>query len=135
MMLNFNLYPTKILAGLVAGILAVFVQNLLPLFMAVTVFEGVDFVTGCVKSGVVAHRNHENFAFESVKAWRTITSSSLSLSVLYWPKCWMRLLRKVHGYGLPTISRPSVAGLNFGRSLKTRPSFRTIQFSVGCAGL
>lgn len=71
-MLNFNLYPAKILAGLVAGFMAAFVQNLLPLFVAVTVFEAVDFVTGCIKSGVVAHRNHEKFAFESVKAWRTI---------------------------------------------------------------
>lgn len=71
-MLNFNLYPAKIFAGLVAGFMAAFVQNLLPLFAAVTVFEAVDFVTGCIKSGVVAHRNHEKFAFESVKAWRTI---------------------------------------------------------------
>lgn len=71
-MLNFNLYPAKIFAGLVAGFMAVFVQNLLPLFVAVTVFEAVDFVTGCIKSGVIAHRNHEKFAFESVKAWRTI---------------------------------------------------------------
>lgn len=70
--MNFNLYPAKIFAGLVAGFMAVFVQNLLPLFVAVTVFEAVDFVTGCIKSGVVAHRNHEKFAFESVKAWRTI---------------------------------------------------------------
>ena len=60
------------MAGLVAGFMAVFVQNLLPLFVAVTVFEAVDFVTGCIKSGVIAHRNHEKFAFESVKAWRTI---------------------------------------------------------------
>lgn len=71
-MLNFNLYPAKIMAGLVAGFMAAFIQNLLPLFVAVTVFEAVDFVTGCIKSGVIAHRNHEKFAFESVKAWRTI---------------------------------------------------------------
>lgn len=71
-MVNFNLYPAKIVAGLIAGFMAAFVQNLLPLFVAVTVFEAVDFVTGCIKSGVVAHRNHEKFAFESVKAWRTI---------------------------------------------------------------
>lgn len=71
-MINFNLYPAKIFAGLVAGFMAAFVQNLLPLFVAVTVFEAVDFVTGCIKSGVVAHRNHEKFTFESVKAWRTI---------------------------------------------------------------
>lgn len=71
-MMNFNLYPAKVVAGLVAGFVAAFVQNLLPLFVAVTVFEAVDFVTGCIKSGVVAHRNHEKFAFESVKAWRTI---------------------------------------------------------------
>lgn len=71
-MYAFNLYPAKMVAGFVAGFIAVFVQNLLPLFVAVTVFEAVDFVTGCIKSGVVAHRNHEKFAFESVKAWRTI---------------------------------------------------------------
>lgn len=69
-MLNF--YPSKLFAGIVAGFLSVFVQNLLPLFIAVTVFEMVDFVTGVIKSGVVAKRSGEKFAFESVKAWRTI---------------------------------------------------------------
>ena len=71
-MLHLNLYPAKILAGLLAGFAAVFVDNLLPLFLTVTVFELVDFVTGCIKSAVVAKRKNEKFAFESVKAWRTI---------------------------------------------------------------
>ena len=71
-MLHFHLYPAKILAGIVAGFLTVFVDNLLPLFITVTVFELVDFVTGCIKSATVAKRKKEKFAFESVKAWRTI---------------------------------------------------------------
>lgn len=71
-MLHLNLYPAKILAGLLAGVAAVFVDNLLPLFLTVTVFELVDFITGCIKSAVVAKRKKEKFAFESVKAWRTI---------------------------------------------------------------
>ena len=71
-MLHLNLYPAKILAGLLAGFAAVFVDSLLPLFLTVTVFELVDFITGCIKSAVVAKRKKEKFAFESVKAWRTI---------------------------------------------------------------
>lgn len=67
-----TLYPAKILSGVLAGFFSILIKDLLPLFVAVTVFEAVDFVTGCIKSGVVAHRNHEKFAFESVKAWRTI---------------------------------------------------------------
>ena len=71
-MIHINLYPAKALAGVLAGFAAVFVDNLLPLFVTVTVFELVDFVTGCIKSGVVAKRQGKKFAFESVKAWRTI---------------------------------------------------------------
>lgn len=67
-----TLYPAKILSGIVAGLLSVFIENLLPLFVTVTIFEGVDFVTGVIKSGVVAKRTGGRFAFESVKAWRTI---------------------------------------------------------------
>lgn len=67
-----TLYPAKILAGILAGFLSVFVQNLLPLFVTVTVFELVDFITGVIKSAVVAKRTKQRFAFESVKAWRTI---------------------------------------------------------------
>lgn len=66
------LYPAKILSGLVAGMFAIFVHNLLPLFVTVTIFEMVDFITGVVKSAVVAKRTKQRFAFESVKAWRTI---------------------------------------------------------------
>ena len=71
-MIHVNLYPAKVLAGVLAGFVAVFVDNLLPLFITVTIFEFVDFITGCVKSGVVAKRQGKTFAFESVKAWRTI---------------------------------------------------------------
>ena len=44
----------------------------IPLFIMVTVFELVDFITGVIKSAVVAKRTKQRFAFESVKAWRTI---------------------------------------------------------------
>lgn len=71
-MISFNFYPAKVFAGILAGFLTVFVDNLLPLFVTVTVFELVDFLTGCIKSSVVAKRKGEKFAFESVKAWRTI---------------------------------------------------------------
>ena len=67
-----TLYPAKILSGLVAGMFAIFVHNLLPLFVTVTIFEMVDFITGVIKSAVVAKRTKQRFAFESVKAWRTI---------------------------------------------------------------
>lgn len=67
-----TLYPAKILAGILAGFLSVFVENLFPLFITVTVFELVDFITGVIKSAVVAKRSGGRFAFESVKAWRTI---------------------------------------------------------------
>lgn len=71
-LLNFNLYPAKIAAGVLAGFVAVFIENLAPLFITVAIFEAIDFFTGCVKSYVVAHRNKKKFAFESIKAWRTI---------------------------------------------------------------
>ena len=67
-----SFYPAKILAGILAGFLSLFVENLLPLFITVTVFELVDFITGVIKSAVVAKRTKQRFAFESVKAWRTI---------------------------------------------------------------
>lgn len=67
-----NLYPAKTLSGVFAVVLSAFVQNLLPLFVAVIVFETADFVTGVIKSAVVAKRSGGRFAFESVKAWRTI---------------------------------------------------------------
>ena len=66
------MYPQKIFVGILAGFLSVFVKNLLPLFVTVTVFEIIDFVTGVIKSAVVAKRTKQQFAFESVKAWRTI---------------------------------------------------------------
>lgn len=72
MFLNFNMYPAKTLAGTLAGLVAIFMENLLPLFVVIAIFEMVDFITGCVKSYVVAKRNGKKFTFESVKAWRTI---------------------------------------------------------------
>ena len=69
---HFNMYPAKTLAGVIAGICTMCVENLLPLFITVIIFELMDFVTGVVKSAVVARRAGKKFAFESVKAWRTI---------------------------------------------------------------
>ena len=57
-MIHFNLYPAKILSGFLASLMAAFVDNLLPLFMTATVFEFFDFVTGCWKSAIVAHRKN-----------------------------------------------------------------------------
>lgn len=69
---SFTISPAKIAAGFVGGALSVFCNDLLPLFISVVVFESIDFVTGVIKSKVVANRKGEKFAFESVKAWRTI---------------------------------------------------------------
>lgn len=71
-MSHLNLYWEKIFAGIFAGFLSVFVKNLLPLFITVTVFELVDFITGVIKSAVVAKRTKQRFAFQSIKAWHTI---------------------------------------------------------------
>lgn len=71
-MLGLNLYQEKIVSGIIAGAIGVFVDSLLPLFICVIVFEIVDFVTGVWKSAVESHKRGENFAFESIKAWRTI---------------------------------------------------------------
>ena len=68
----FNIYPTKVAAGVVSGFISLAITNLLPLFIAVLVFEAVDFITGCIKSYVVAKRTGQSFSFESIKAWRTI---------------------------------------------------------------
>lgn len=70
--MDYNLYPTKIAVGIIMGFMGVFVDNLLPLFLMATAFELIDFVTGVIKSVVVSRRKKEKFAFESVKAWRTI---------------------------------------------------------------
>lgn len=70
--LKLTIYPAKIFAGIIGGFVSVFVENLLPLFVTVTVFELADFITGVIKSAVVAKRSKQKFAFESLKAWRTI---------------------------------------------------------------
>ena len=72
MIRHFTIYPDKLLVGFFAGFVGLLVNDLLPLFIAVTVFEFVDFITGVLKSAVVAKRTKQKFAFESVKAWRTI---------------------------------------------------------------
>ena len=76
---NLKMYQAKMLAGIVAGVVGVMFDNLLPLFIAVVVFEVTDFVTGVIKSGVVSKRKGGRFAFESVKAWRTIYKFALIL--------------------------------------------------------
>lgn len=68
----FNLYHEKYMAGFVGAVLGVFFENLLPLFICALIFEVVDFITGVWKSSVEAHRQKKHFAFESVKAWRTV---------------------------------------------------------------
>ena len=68
----YNMYAAKTCSGLVSGAIGIFIGSLWPLFICVIVFECVDFVTGCWKSFVVARRNGEYPAFESIKAWRTI---------------------------------------------------------------
>lgn len=72
LLMNYNLYPNKIMAGVFAGFVSMIVDDLLPLFFAVCFFEVVDFFTGCWKSAVVSHRKGERFHFESVKAWRSL---------------------------------------------------------------
>lgn len=67
-----KIYGGRICSGLMAGVIGIFFESLLPLFICVVIFEVVDFVTGVWKSAVESHRKGENFAFESVKAWRTI---------------------------------------------------------------
>ena len=52
MIKQLTIYPAKIFAGILAGFLSLFVQNLLPLFITVTVFELVDFITGVIKSAL-----------------------------------------------------------------------------------
>lgn len=74
------MYENKIAAGLVAAIMSTLVNDLVPLFVAVTVFEIVDFLTGTIKSVVLAKRAGRPFAFESVKAWRTIYKYVLILA-------------------------------------------------------
>ena len=68
----FNIYPNKMFAGVFASLAALICDNLLPLFVTVVLFEAMDFITGVIKSAVLAKRAGRRFAFESVKAWRTI---------------------------------------------------------------
>lgn len=64
--------PGKIISGVMSSALSVLINDLFPLFICVLVFECADFVTGVWKSKVVSKRDHKAFAFESIKAWRTI---------------------------------------------------------------
>lgn len=67
-----DMYFNKTVSGIIAGCIGALTENLLALFVCVIVFECVDFVTGCWKSAVESRRCGEHFAFESIKAWRTI---------------------------------------------------------------
>lgn len=71
-MMYYNIYSYKLISGIVAGCIGALTNDLLPLFICVIVFEIVDFVTGCWKSAIVAKSKGGHFAFESIKAWRTI---------------------------------------------------------------
>lgn len=71
-MLAYNVYTEKIGAGILASALSVFVHDLAFLVFSVFIFETVDFLTGVLKSYVLAKRKKKRFAFESIKAWRTI---------------------------------------------------------------
>lgn len=64
--------PERVLSGTIATMLSTLFESLMPLFVAVLIFEVIDFVTGVWKSVVVAQRKNKKFAFESIKAWRTI---------------------------------------------------------------
>ena len=59
-------------AGCFASLAALICDNLLPLFITIVIFELMDFGTGIMKSAVLAKRAGRRFAFESIKAWRTI---------------------------------------------------------------
>ena len=69
---SINLYPAKIGVGFLAGFAAAFSCDIIPLLVTAAIFEVVDFVTGVMKSAVLARRSGGRFAFESIKAWRTI---------------------------------------------------------------
>lgn len=69
---SINLYPAKIGVGFLAGFAAAFSCDIIPLLVTAAIFEVVDFVTGVMKSAVLARRTGGRFAFESIKAWRTI---------------------------------------------------------------
>lgn len=64
--------PERIISGTIATMLSSLFESLMPLFVTVLIFEVIDFGTGVWKSVVVARRKKAKFAFESVKAWRTI---------------------------------------------------------------
>lgn len=68
----FTIYPMKFGVGIMGGFISLLWKSVIPLIAIVTVFEIADFLTGCMKSYVVSKRNKVPFAFESVKAWRTI---------------------------------------------------------------
>lgn len=70
--MTFNFYFEKYASGCLAALVSAFFDNLMPLFITAFFFEIIDFGTGCWKSAVEAHQRKEHFAFESVKAWRTI---------------------------------------------------------------
>ena len=74
----------RISSGVVATLVATpIIQDTKVLVLCVFLFELVDFITGCWKSSVIAHKSHKKFAFESIKAWRTIYKTILILVGIY----------------------------------------------------
>lgn len=79
-----NLDLERISSGVVATLVATpIIQDTKVLVLCVFLFELVDFITGCWKSSVLAHKKHQKFAFESIKAWRTIYKTILILVGIY----------------------------------------------------
>lgn len=71
-------------SGVVASLLATpIIQDTKTLVLCVFIFEFIDFLTGCWKSAVLSHKNKEGFAFESIKAWRTIYKTILIIGGIY----------------------------------------------------
>nr|DAD91508.1 MAG TPA: holin [Myoviridae sp. ctx322] len=79
-----GLNTERLFSGVVASIVATpIIQDTKVLVLCVFIFELVDFITGCWKSSVIAHKSRKKFAFESIKAWRTIYKTVLILIGIY----------------------------------------------------
>lgn len=79
-----GLNTERLFSGVVASIVATpIIQDTKVLVLCVFIFEFVDFITGCWKSYVIAHKSRKKFAFESIKAWRTIYKTVLILIGIY----------------------------------------------------
>ena len=134
-MVTFNLYPAKMGMGLFAGFLSLCTENLFPLFVTVIVFEFIDFVTGVIKSGVVNKRKGQPFAFESVKAWRTIYKFVFILIGIVLAELLDHTLAEEAVCVWPITLPLSAAVWSSGHSWKMRRSYQIIRCSAGSGSL